>query len=191
MYRLQSSLQDMKPSNLMLLLALALGLGACAGTARPDATPLPVLSAAGLDGSAILRERCTLCHDLGGLSVYAASWGQPEWRSMIETMVVYGARLSGPEVDTLAVYLGTHFGTDLTSTEAPTQGRAGTSEAANLLRSACTNCHHLSAIASNAGAYSEAGFRDTVQRMIGYGALVSQAQIEPLVGYLVEVYGRR
>ena len=45
-------------------------------------------------------------------------------------------------------------------------------------------------IASNAGAYSEADFRDTVRRMVGYGAAVTEAQIEPLVGYLVETYGR-
>lgn len=62
-------------------------------------------------------------------------------------------------------------------------------DGAGLLQSACTTCHDLSAITSNPGAYTEADFRDTVQRMIGYGAVISQNQVEPLVAYLVETYG--
>lgn len=174
----------------LLMAVAAFGVGACTRTAGAGRAPAaPAVSSASLDGSAVLQQKCTVCHDLGGLSAYAGSWGEPEWRSMIETMIAYGAQLTDPEVDTLAAYLGVNFGTDGPATDSASAPTGGNAEVAGLLESACTTCHDLSAITANPGAYSEADFRDTVQRMIGYGAPVSQNQVEPLVAYLVETYG--
>lgn len=58
-----------------------------------------------------------MCHDLGGLSAYADYWGEAEWRSMVETMLGYGARLSPEEVVVLGRYLAVHFGTGAESGE--------------------------------------------------------------------------
>ena len=64
-----------------------------------------------MDGASILRRACTTCHDLGGLSAYAGYWGEPEWRSMVETMLSYGAQLTPGEVAVLSRYLAVAYGT--------------------------------------------------------------------------------
>ena len=82
----------------------------------PSGGPAPVgaavLSAPDpAEGAAILERACTVCHGLGGLAAYSAYWGEPEWRSMVETMMGYGAALSPAEVDVLARYLAVSYGT--------------------------------------------------------------------------------
>ena len=64
-----------------------------------------------LDGGALLRRTCTVCHNLRGLSAYADYWGEPEWRSMVETMMEYGAELAPDELPVLVRYLAVNYGT--------------------------------------------------------------------------------
>lgn len=111
----------------LLLFALP-GLGALTGCrGRSAALTAATPPEAGPDGAAILQRSCIVCHDLGGLSAYAESWGVDRWRSMVETMISYEAMLTPTEVGTLAGYLGEKYGT---------AGNSG--EAARLLQSACT-----------------------------------------------------
>lgn len=93
------------------VLAVAAGLvwvGACAGgrsSAQMAEAPEPA------DGAAILRRACTVCHALRGLSAYQDYWGEPEWRSMVETMIEYGAEVGPEEVPVLSRWLAEHYGT--------------------------------------------------------------------------------
>jgi mono/diheme cytochrome c family protein len=83
-------------------------MSACAGgqtTAAVAAAPETP------DGAVILRRACTVCHALRGLSAYQDYWGEPEWRSMVETMVEYGAEVSPSEVEALAAWLAVNYGT--------------------------------------------------------------------------------
>lgn len=89
-----------------IALVVALALVSCAGRrAKPAAV------ARDLDAVALLDRKCTTCHDLGGLSAYAEYWGEPEWRSMVETMIGYGAQLSPEEITMLSRYLAIRYGT--------------------------------------------------------------------------------
>ncbi len=94
--------------------ARACVLGALAFSACVGGRATPVGVAAGsrsLDGAAILERTCATCHDLGGLTAYSDYWGEPEWRSMVETMIGYGARLTPEEVSALSRYLAVEYGT--------------------------------------------------------------------------------
>ena len=110
-----------------LVLMGPVALTAC-GLGRAESSSGPVSSGAGpvgsaqpvaiennppgaFDGAEVLERSCTECHGLGGLTAYSAYWGEPEWRSMIETMVGYGAVLTPEELDVLARYLGVNYGT--------------------------------------------------------------------------------
>ena len=153
-------------------------LSACARsqTSTAGLTPSPTA----LDGAAILQRACTVCHSLGGLSAYAASWGEPEWRSMVETMIAYGAVLTPAEVDALSGYLAVNYGTG---------GRADENGIAALVDSACASCHGLDILTTNTSGYTAGDFRETVVRMIQYGAPVPEDLVDPMVAYLVETYG--
>lgn len=142
------------------------------------------------DGGEILQRACTVCHNLGGLGAYAGSWGVPEWRSMVETMISYGAQVTPTELDALSHYLAVNFGTEGPGTEAASESApAGSGEMATLLESACTSCHGLELLETNTAGFNAGQFRDTVVRMIQYGAPVAENQIEPMVAYLTETYG--
>jgi hypothetical protein len=108
-------------------LLMAAVLGGCARQSLPDLQPgggdggavrdgkadAPVAGAVvPIDGAGLLERACTQCHPLRGLSAYQDYWGAREWRSMIQTMVGYGARLSPEEADALARWLGRNYGND-------------------------------------------------------------------------------
>ncbi len=59
-------------------------------------------------------------------------------------------------------------------------------EAEALLQSACSTCHDLGVLSPyQEGAFTAAQFRETVNRMVGYGAFVNPAQVNLLVDYVV------
>jgi cytochrome c5 len=92
----------------------ALGILAAAtlqGCAGGQGSSTSAATPATLDGEALLQRTCTVCHDLGGLPPFADYWGEPEWGSMVETMMDYGARLTPEEVPVLVRYLAVNYGT--------------------------------------------------------------------------------
>lgn len=62
---------------------------------------------------------------------------------------------------------------------------------ARLFESVCTICHDVKGITDNPGVYTESAFRDLVIAMVDYGAPIDETEIEVLVGYLTETYGKR
>lgn len=95
----------------------ALALGGCAG--GQGGGPAPARGPGGgavaeetpgrADGEDILQTRCTECHDLGGLPAFADYWGAEEWRSMVDTMIGYGARVTPEELPVLVEYLAENY----------------------------------------------------------------------------------
>lgn len=62
------------------------------------------------EGRDVIEQACTGCHDLDGLSAYRGYYDESRWRTMISTMVSYGAELDEAEITTAAEYLAEHFG---------------------------------------------------------------------------------
>ncbi len=152
-------------------------LGTSPDTAEADAAPAFDEAAA----SNLVNASCTTCHDLTGIErgLYPAD----EWRETVNRMLGYGLNISDEEIETIVTYLGT----------APdaVDGDDGYDAAAAevLLNSACTTCHDLTGITSAPGTYTEADFRETIERMLGHGAVLSNDEIDILVRYLTETYG--
>ena len=152
-------------------------LGTSPDTAEADAAPAFDEAAA----ANLVNASCTTCHDLTGIErgLYPAD----EWRETVNRMLGYGLNISDEEIETIVTYLGT----------APdaVDGDDGYDAAAAevLLNSACTTCHDLTGITSAPGTYTEADFRETIERMLGHGAVLSNDEIDILVRYLTETYG--
>lgn len=157
-------------------LTFLLAITTLAGCARRQAAPNVASLEPIPDGSVVLQRACTVCHNLAGLSAYAGSWGEPEWRDMVETMVSYGAMVTPREVDVLARYLAVNYGTE---------GDRPGENIGKLVQTVCTSCHALDVITAR----PREAYRDTIHRMMQYGAPVTEAQVDPLVEYLLETYG--
>jgi cytochrome c5 len=68
-------------------------------TEAPATEEVPTM----LDGKSLLEERCTRCHDLGG--VERAKKTEEEWKATVERMVGKGAMLSQAEQELVIQYL--------------------------------------------------------------------------------------
>lgn len=87
----------------VLVVAMALTLVACGEKEVPEPEPTPG-EATGLDGAAILQEKCNgVCHDLQ--RVEEQELDAVGWEQIVEEMRAKGADLTDDEATALAEYL--------------------------------------------------------------------------------------
>ena len=73
------------------------------------ASPLPPAPpSAGMDGKALMEDRCSVCHSLD--YVYGTQASLQEWATIVSVMVNNGAVLSPEEQKILVDYLAKNFG---------------------------------------------------------------------------------
>ena len=83
---------------------------AAAATSAPAGIPgaaANVPGAAGMDGAALLAQRCGQCHSAGqvvGLQGTAA-----QWKQLVDIMISQGAQLTPEEEQVLVAYLAANF----------------------------------------------------------------------------------
>jgi len=73
---------------------------ACSSTSTTSTNPQ--------DGSTLLQERCTVCHNLS--RVERAKHTPEEWQTTVNRMVGKGAKLTSDEKTLLIEYLSTTYG---------------------------------------------------------------------------------
>lgn len=99
----------MKRFALAALMIALLALAVACGSKEPapvEVEPTPG-EATGLDGAAILSEKCDgVCHSLD--RVDAASYDAVGWAAVIDDMIARGASVSTDEAAALAEYLALH-----------------------------------------------------------------------------------
>ena len=163
-------------------------LGTSPDTAEADAAEADAAPAFDETAAAsLVNASCTTCHDLTGIErgLYPAD----EWRETVSRMMGYGLNISNEEFETIVTYLGTApDAVEAVDGDVDDDGYDAAA-AEMLLNSACTTCHDLTGITSAPGTFTEADFRETIERMLGHGAAVSNDEIDILVRYLTETYG--
>lgn len=89
----------------LLVLMLVATATACGKKDDTPAPPAPVTpgEATGLDGAALLQEKCTVCHSLD--VVYAEEQDAVGWAAIIDTMIAKGAEVTDEEAAAIAEYL--------------------------------------------------------------------------------------
>jgi mono/diheme cytochrome c family protein len=137
-------------------------------------------------GKAILDAACTTCHGLEGLANHAYDSRAP-YESLIGNMIAYGATVTDAQVPVLADYLLKTYGkkpaATTTAAATPDPGKA-------ILESACTVCHGLDGMA-NHNYTSKEPYESLAKSMVAYGAVVTDAQMGPLVDYMFKTYGKK
>jgi hypothetical protein len=100
---------------LAVVVALLGLLTACGGDEQPapGSSPTSMPTAPpdvqeGLDGEALLEERCVDCHTL--TRVHAARHDESQWQTSVQRMISYGTELSEGEQEVLIAYLTENYG---------------------------------------------------------------------------------
>jgi cytochrome c5 len=154
--------------------AVALGQGGATATSQ---------------GAAILERSCNNCHAADVIATYHHE-SADGYREIINSMVAAGAQISPQEIPVLAEYLFATHGKKPQGGAAAPSASAGPDPGKAILEAACTTCHGLDVIASHVYDTKEP-YETVVRNMIGYGATVIDAQIPPLVDYMLKTYGKK
>jgi mono/diheme cytochrome c family protein len=111
---------------------------------------------------------------------------------LIRNMVGYGATVTDAQVPSLAEYMLKTYG------RSPRRQLPGRTDAAAatpdpgkaILESACTACHGLDGLA-NHPTRAKNLTKASCKSMVAYGAVVTDAQMKPLVDYMFKTYGKK
>jgi len=148
-------------------------------------------TAAADPGKAILEAACTTCHGLDPIANHVYDTKDP-YESLIRNMVGYGAPVTDAQVPVLAEYMLKTYGKKPAAAPAPAASAAAATPdpGKSILESACTVCHGLDGLA-NHKYESAAPYESLVKSMVAYGAVVTDAQMKPLVDYMFKTYGKK
>ena len=139
-------------------------------------TPLP--AGAGLD---VLNRRCLSCHEADMISGQKLTL--TGWTRSVDKMVRWGATISPEERDVLQRYLAQHFA------PRPVASHPATETGAATYQRVCLTCHEADIIQQQR--LTPTGWTRSVEKMMRWGAAVSDADKQPLVEYLASRFGPR
>ncbi|MCI0523751.1 MAG: hypothetical protein L0Y75_00670 [Acidobacteria bacterium] len=136
-------------------------------------------------GVEIARDKCLLCHEAD--LIVSQRLSKQGWTREVEKMIRWGAVVSDSEKAILVDYFAAHFA----PRKVATSGVAMTSEARGkeIFETQCLLCHE--ADLTEQQRLSRQGWTREVEKMIRWGATVTDAEKEPLVDYLFKNFGPR
>lgn len=154
------------------------------GPAVAGAQQLP--AGAGLD---VLNKRCISCHDSDIISSQQLTL--TGWTRSVDKMVRWGATITPAEREVLQPYLARHFAPQPVASHADTSQPAAVSAEAGAatFKRACLTCHEADIIEQQK--LTPTGWTRSVEKMMRWGAAVSDAEKQALVDHLAARFGPR
>lgn len=138
-------------------------------------------AAAQSPGADVMKQRCVSCHESDIITSQKLSL--TGWTRSVDKMVRWGAAITPAEREVLQPYLAAHYG------PRPAVAHATGDAGAASYKRACLTCHDADIIEQQK--LSKTGWTRSVEKMMRWGAAVSEADKEPLVEYLSSRYGPR
>ena len=132
-------------------------------------------------GADVLKTRCVICHETDIITSQKLSLAA--WTRSVDKMVRWGSAITPQERDVLQPYLAQHFGA------APVASHASAPAGEATLKRACLVCHDADIIEQQK--LSRTGWTRSVEKMMRWGAVVSDADKEPLIDHLASKYAPR
>jgi cytochrome c553 len=126
------------------------------------------------DGRTAVTARCLGCHEADLITQQRLS--RAGWVREVDKMIRWGAVVEAPEREAMLDYLAAHFGRPAAASVASTSLADGT------YKRACLTCHDEDLISGQR--LARAGWTREVDKMIRWGAAVSDADKGALVDYL-------
>lgn len=151
-------------------------------------------------GKDVVVKACTSCHDADNFT--SKKHNKDEWKSVVDTMIGYGAEISDEDSEVIVTYLTKNFGKEAAAAketvpapEAAPGPKAATDDGLidapgkDVVVKACTSCHGADNF--NTKVHTKDEWKAVVDTMIGYGAEITDEQSEVIVNYLVKNYGKQ
>ncbi len=133
---------------------------------------------AGLD---VLNQRCLVCHEADLITAQKLSL--TGWTRSVDKMVRWGSAITADEREVLQPYLAQHFAPRPVASHAVTEAGAAT------YKRVCLTCHESDIIEQQK--LTPTGWTRSVEKMMRWGAAVSDAEKPALVEYLASRFGPR
>jgi cytochrome c5 len=127
------------------------------------------------EGSQIVRTRCLVCH--GPELIVQQRLSRDGWGRELDKMITWGAVVDEQEKGTLMDYLSVHFSEPSEARAVPASGPG-----ADLVATRCLACHDARLIEQQR--LSAAGWAREVDKMVGWGASLSDSETSLLIEYL-------
>ena len=143
-------------------------------TATATAQQLP--AGPGLD---VLNKRCISCHEADIITSQKLSL--TGWTRSVDKMVRWGAIVTPEDRELLQSYLAQHFAPK------PVASHRSTEAGAAAYKRLCLTCHEADIIEQQK--LTPTGWTRSVEKMMRWGAAVSDAEKQPLVDYLAARFG--
>jgi cytochrome c5 len=139
---------------------------------------------AGLD---VLTSRCISCHESDIISSQQLSL--TGWTRSVDKMVRWGATITPQEREVLQPYLAQHFGPQPVASHGDADPPSAASAGAATFKRACLTCHEADIIEQQK--LTPIGWTRSVEKMMRWGAAVSDAEKQALVDHLAARFGPR
>jgi len=170
-----------KRNSRLIKLSLALTVAACgliSANTRAARQDLPEGK-----GAELARERCVSCHEAD--VIVSQRLSRQGWTREVEKMIRWGAVATEAEKEVLIDYFAAHF----KPRSAAGAQAAGDDQGKKIFEEKCLLCHE--ADLTEQQRLSRQGWTREVEKMIRWGAVVSDAEKEPLIDYLSSNFGPR
>ena len=132
-------------------------------------------------GADVLKSRCVICHESDIITSQKLSL--TGWTNSINKMVRWGSQITPEEREVLQPYLAMHFAPK------PAASHGNTDAGMATYKRACQTCHDADIIEQQR--LSKTAWTRSVEKMMRWGAQVTDADKEPLVDYLVSRFPAR
>jgi cytochrome c5 len=163
----------------LFLIALVTVAAASPSRAQQATNPLP----AG-DGRDLVSAVCSQCHYLGTIAKIRD--GAPGWRLFVNNMVLRGAQLTAPEIDTVVNYLALNLGPGINLPPEKTVALPD-GPGKRLVETRCNLCHDLERI--TAATRHKADWPIIVANMVARGGTATPDETQTIADYLAANFG--
>lgn len=133
-------------------------------------------------GADVLKAKCISCHDADIITSQKLSL--TGWTNSVAKMVRWGATVTPEEREILQPYLAAHFAPK-PAVSHPNTIAAGEAT----FKRACLTCHDADIVEGQK--LSKAGWTNSINKMVRWGAAVPDAEKDPLADYLVSRFPPR
>ncbi len=135
-------------------------------------------------GVELARDKCLLCHEADLIAAQRLS--KPGWTREVEKMMRWGAKATDAEKAILIDYFSAHFGPRKASATVAT---ANVERGKQIFDAKCLLCHEVDLVEQQR--LGKPGWTREVDKMVRWGAKVSDAEKDALVDYLLRNHGPR